>query len=83
MGKPPFMRLWGPEFQVGQEGVNGSPPSEFHLLQSLWFRSAGPRALPRLPPRAHAHVQPPHPRLTLARTHDRVGLHARSELRRV
>lgn len=58
MGKPPFMWLWGPEFQVGQEGVNGSPPSEFHLLQSLRFRGTGPRALPRLPPQTYSHPTP-------------------------
>lgn len=69
LGKHPFVRPWGPKFQIGQEGVNGSPPRSF---------TCAPKSLvpQHWPPRAPARVQPPHPRLALARTTASGSTHA-------
>lgn len=67
LGKAPFVRPWGPEFRVGQEGVNGSPPPSFTCAPKSLVPQHWAPALPRLPPRAHVRLQPPHPRLVLAR----------------
>lgn len=61
MGKPPFMRLWGPEFQVGQEGVNGSPPRSFTCSKVSGSAVLGParsRGCPRALTHTYSHPTP-------------------------
>lgn len=83
-GKPPRAPSRGHKFQVGQEGVNGGPLPVSHSREVGVPSPAHPRA-PSRPAVAHArvHAANPAPPATRARTHDRVGLHARSVPRRV
>lgn len=91
LGKPPRPWSRGQKFRIGQEGVNGGPlPSFTGAPQSLpgrgWscparLRSPSPRHRPRTRARSRCRAPAlPPPR---ARTHDRVGFHARSDPRRV
>lgn len=67
-------------FGSGRKGLTAVPLRVSPALQSLWFRSTGSRALPRLPPRAHVRLQPPHPRLVLARKTASGSTHAANSI---
>lgn len=61
LGKPPVVRPWGPEFRVGQEGVNGSPPLSFTCSPKSRSAALGPersRGCPRGLTYAYSHPTP-------------------------
>lgn len=76
LGKPPSFGPGARSFGSGRKGLTAVPLRVSPALQSLSFRSTGPRAVPRLPTRAHVRLQPPHPRLVLARTTASGSTHA-------
>lgn len=51
-----------PSFRSGRKGLTAVPLGVSPALQSLWFRSTGPRALPHAyshpTPGLHSHAQP-------------------------
>lgn len=78
-GSPPFVRSWGPEFRVGQEGVNGSPPSNFTCAPKSLVPQCYPPPAPLHPSSGCSRTLTATPPPACTRMHDRVGLHARSE----
>lgn len=80
-GEAPVRSGLGPRVSGREEGVNGSPPPSFTCSPKSPVPKPEPRGSRCRPARSRMRTASPPPACTS--THDRVGLHARSELLRV